>query len=443
METLLRDTNLIKRAFWLVRLRWGATAVLGIAVLVANRILHLSLPVIELGIIAGAILVYNFVFFILLGHITSGNKNPAHEIINRMITFQISADLIALAMILHYSGGIENPFFFYFVFHMIIASILLSRRQSYFQATLAVLIFGVLVILEYFECIPHYGAAKLADYNLYRNSLFVCSTFLVFSTTLYLVVYMSTSISHLLKKQQQWYESANIQLREKDHLKNDYVLRVTHDIRGHLSAIQSCLNIVDSQMVGPLNEKQTDLVERSYRRAGKCMAFITALLKLTRMKMAGTLEMEYFSLKNSIFNALITVQNRAARKEIAIDYNIEEGIDEIYCEPILIEETITNLLFNAVRYTPGNGSVKINVKDQQDSILFEVSDTGIGIPQEDVEKIFEEFYRSENAREVERDGTGMGLSIAKQIIERHHGRIWVKNNPEAGCTFSFTLPKKP
>ena len=299
------------------------------------------------------------------------------------------------------------------------------------------------MILEYFEYIPHYDVLRLADYNLYRNSLFVCTTFLVLSTTLYLVVYMTTSISSLLKKQQQWYENFNLQLQEKDNLKNDYVLRLTHDIKGHLSAIQSCLDIVDSQMVGPLNEKQLDLVERSYRRAGKCMAFITALLKLTKMKMTGKLEMEYFSLKNSIFNALAAVQNRAAKKNIKVDYNIEDGIDEIYGEPVLMEETISNLLFNAARYTPNNGTVKINVKHQGDFILLEISDTGIGVPEDDIEKIFEEFYRSKNARDVERDGTGLGLSIAKQVIERHHGRIWAKNNPQTGSTFSFTLPKKP
>ncbi len=443
MKILLQDTNLVKRAFWLIRLRWAATAVLGMGVLVSIKVLHVFLPVIELSIIAGVIILYNFALFVLLRHITSDNKNPAHETINRIITFQISADLIMLTTILHYSGGIENPFFLYFVFHMIIASILLSKLQSYFQATFAVLLFGTLVFLEYFGYISHYGAERLADYNLYRNSLFVSVTFLVFSTTLYLVVYMTTSISHLLKKQQEWYEIANIQLREKDHLKNEYVLRLTHDIKGHLSAIQSCLDIVDSQMVGPLNEKQMDLVERSYRRAGKCMAFITALLKLTKMKMIGTLEMKYFSLKTAIFNALATVQNRSKRKEITIDYDIEEGIDEIYGEPVLIEETITNLVFNATKYTPHKGAIKIYVKDLQNSIIFEVKDPGIGIPQDDLEKVFDEFYRAPNAREIERDGTGLGLSIAKQVIERHQGQIWVRNNPTAGCTFSFTLPKNP
>ncbi|MBN1457226.1 MAG: HAMP domain-containing histidine kinase [Sedimentisphaerales bacterium] len=442
METLLRDTNLIKRAFWLVRLRWVAIAVLLTSVLVAVRMLHISLPTTELGVIVAGLIIYNLVLFTMLNHMTSGDVSPCHKTINRIITFQIFADIIILTVILHYSGGIENPFFLYFVFHMIIASILLSTRQSYLQATFAIVFFGLIVLLEYLGHIRHFAVEEIAGNNLYCDGSFVLKTFLVFSTTLYLVVYMTTSISRQLSRQQQWYENANTQLQEKDHLKNEYVLRLTHDIKGHLAAIQSCLGIVDAQTVGPLNEQQIDLIERSYRRAGKCTAFIAALLKLTKMKMTNTLEMERFSLKKAIFNALAAVQNRALRKEITVDHNIEAGIDEVYGEPVLIEETIANLLFNAVRYTPQKGTVKVSVKDQKDFILFEVSDTGIGIPQEDIEKIFDEFYRASNARGVERDGTGLGLSIARQIIERHGGQIWARNKSTGGSMFSFTLPKK-
>ena len=358
METLLQDTNLVKRAYWLVRLRWAAISVLAIAVFVSSEVLRISLPVMKLYAMACVLVLYNFLLFLFLRHFTFGGKSPSHTAIRRIITFQVSADLFVLTVILHYSGGIENPFFLYFVFHMIIASIFLSTRQSYLQATLAIFFFGFVVFLEYLGFIRHYALEGFISNNLYRNGLFVLGTFLVFSTTLYLVVYMTASISRQLSKQQQWYEEANMQLREKDYLKNEYVLRLTHDIKGHLAAIQSCINIVDTQMVGPLNEKQTDLVERAYRRAGKCMAFITALLKLTRMKMTGELEMTGFSLKKVIFNTLAAVQNRAERKGITIDYNIEAGIDEVYGEPVLIEETITNLLFNAARYTPHNGTIK-------------------------------------------------------------------------------------
>ena len=91
-------------------------------------------------------------------------------------------------------------------------------------------------------------------------------------------------------------------MEQKDRIKNEYVLRVTHDIKGHLAAIKSCLDIVADGMIGNLNEKQTDLVERADHRAEKCMAFISMLLKSTKMKLDGNIEMKKFSLKNTIFN---------------------------------------------------------------------------------------------------------------------------------------------
>ena len=416
---------------------------LGIATFVASNVLHVSLPVFALYLIAGVVAMYNFLLFGLLHYFTWSRKSASHITISRIVTFQISADLFILTTILHYSGGIENPFFLYFVFHMIIASILLSTRQSYLQATFAVLLFGLLVLLEYREVIPHYTLRGFIAHNLYCDGLFVLGTFLIFSTTLYLVVYMTTSISEQLRKQQESCENANIMLMEKDRLKSEYVLRLTHDIRGHLAAIQSCLNIVDDRMAGPLNEKQMDLVQRASRRAAKCMDFVTALLKLTGMKLAGRLEMDYFPLKNVIFNAFGSAESKAADKSINLNYDIEPSVDEVYGEPILIEETITNLLFNAIKYTPEKRTIKLNAKDQGDHVLLQVTDAGIGIPKNEINKIFDEFYRASNARRVERDGTGLGLSLAKQVVERHGGKIWAENNQATGSTFSFTLPKAP
>jgi signal transduction histidine kinase len=193
-------------------------------------------------------------------------------------------------------------------------------------------------------------------------------------------------------------------------------------------------------MVGPLNEKQKDLVERAYRRASKCLAFITALLKLTRMKLTGRLEMERFSLRNCICNSLASVQSRAQNKAILVSHQIDPSVDEVVGEAVLIEETLTNMLFNAVKYTPEGGRVSMAVKQDGTFVEVSIADTGIGIPEADLPHIFEEFYRADNARAVERDGTGLGLAFAKQVIERHGGQLSVWNNAAAGATFSFTLP---
>jgi len=442
MESLFKSTNLIQRAYWLITLRWVAIAALAAATFVASQFMDISLHTNALYSIAGTLLVYNFVLHDLLRYWTWGDRRPSETRIRGIVTWQISMDLFILATILHFSGGIQNPFSFFFAFHMIIASILCSKRQSYLQATLAVILFGGSAVLEAVGALDHYPLEGFAGRGLYQDWRFVLGTLFVFTVTLYLIIYMTTSIAEQLRLQQASYEMANVQLEGKDRLKNEYVLRLTHDIKGHLAAVQSCLDIVFSEMVGPLNEKQRDLVERAYRRAGKCMAFITALLKLTRMKLTGRLEMERFSLRNCIFNALAAVQNSARKKSIVVSHQIDGAVDEILGEAVLIEETVMNLLFNAVKYTPNGGRVSMTVMENGAFIEFSVTDTGIGVPEADIEHIFEEFYRAENARAIERDGSGLGLAFAKQVIERHCGHIWARNNPEGGATFTFTLPRQ-
>ncbi len=443
MENILQSKNLVQRAYWLIRLRWMAIAGLAIAVFVAGEIFGVALPVHKLYWMAGILLFYNFVLYDLMRYVTWKGKAATSATINRIITFQVSADWIILTIVLHFSGGVENPFYLYFVFHMILTGVLLSRFQSYVQATFAVCLFGALILLEYLQIIPHYGLTGFVNGGGYRDELFIFGTFFVFTTTIYMVAYFTASISEQLRNQQRELEATNAELQKKDNLKNEYVLRLTHDIKGDLSAIQSCLDVVNDQIVGTLNDKQTDLMERAHRRTSKCLNFIDALLKLTRMKITGRIDMSYFPLRNVIFDSLAAGERRAKEKGIAISHRIDEGVDEIYGEPVLIEEIVANVLLNAVKYTPDHGIVEMNVKDEGQSVLIKVKDTGIGIPEDDLEKIFEEFYRAENARKIEKGGTGLGLSIAKQVVERHKGRIWAINNPEGGSTFNIRLPKHP
>ncbi|MHC4758201.1 MAG: sensor histidine kinase [Planctomycetota bacterium] len=418
-----------------------AVLALCIAVFAVNNLVKVPLPTSKLYLLASIVFIYNLMLFLDLKYLAKSEGNDSGGMIRKIVIFQISADFLILTFILHLSGGIENPFFLYFVFHMIIASTLLSTKQSYLQATFALILFGSLALLEYHGIIEHYSLSGFIDTDLYRNSMFVSGTFFILATTLYLVVYMTSSITNQLRKQQLKAENANLLLVEKDRLKDEYVLRLTHDIKGHLAAIQGCLEIVDKQMLGPLNEKQTDLVERAHRRTDKCLNFIRALLRLTRMKMSGKLEMESFPFKNAIFNVVSSAENRAAAKNIKISYEIDPKVNQIYGEQVLIEEAMMNVLFNAIKYTSQGGQVDLTVKLLDDAVLVQISDTGIGIPDDQLELIFEEFHRADNARKMERDGTGLGLSIVKQVIDRHGGRIWAQNNTDSGSTFSFLLPQ--
>ena len=304
MESLLKSTRRIHSACWLVKLRWAAIAVLGLGAFFAKSVMGVALPERKLYFITGILFFYNFILFDYIKQLRWSGKEPSTKTINRMIMFQISADLFILTTILHFSGSIENPFCFFFVFHMIIASILCSKLHSYIQAALAIFLFSLIVVLEYFGILYHYELKGFAAHGLYKDFTFISGTLFVFSSTLILVVYMTTSIVEQLREQEEGVEQANKKLEEKDKIKNEYVLRVTHDIKGHLAAIESCINLVYSEMVGPLNKKQKDLVGRAYRRTLKCISFITALLKITRLNLSGKLEKQLVHLNRVILSAI-------------------------------------------------------------------------------------------------------------------------------------------
>jgi signal transduction histidine kinase len=443
MQDLLESTSLVQRAYWLIRLRWVAIAALAAATFGASEFVGVSLPVAALYTVSLVVLLYNLALRELLRRWMRGAKEPSEARIGGILAFQISADLFILTTILHFSGGIENPFLFFFAFHMIIASILRSRRQSYMQATLAVALFGGLIVLEAIGGLTHYSLEGFAGHGLYRDGRFVFGTLFVFVVTLYLIVYMTTSISEQLRRHQEDLEKANAQLREKDKVKNEYVLRVTHDIKGHLAAVLSSLDIIIGEMLGPLNPKQKEFVGRAHRRTTSCLEFIGALLKLTRMKLTGRLEVEPFSLKKCVLDTLALAQNRAQDKSITLSHRMDPQIDMIRGEAVLIEETLANLLLNAVKYTPQGGRVDLEVKRDSELVQIRIADTGIGIPEASLPRLFEEFYRADNARATERDGTGLGLAFARQVVEKHGGRIWFQNNPGGGSVFTFTLPAGP
>ncbi|MHC4557734.1 MAG: sensor histidine kinase [Planctomycetota bacterium] len=247
-----------------------------------------------------------------------------------------------------------------------------------------------------------------------------------------------------MQKQDKALREANNKLKEKDRIKDEYVSRVTHDIKGHLAAIQSCLYISSDESIGSLNgslnEKQVEFLGRAMNRTGQLTDFVKELLNLTQMRLSGRLQMEAFSLPESITKSLASVANKAKEKSITVTSNVDSSVGQIIGNEFSINEMITNLLFNAVKYTPENKTVHLDAKGHDDHVQIDFTDTGIGIPADELGNVFEEFFRASNAKKSEKDGTGLGLSIVKQIVERHGGKISVQSQQGQGTTFTVTLP---
>lgn len=459
MTSFKQQDGLIERLYWLIRLRWIAVVGVALTILFVEKVVHLSLFSLPLFSIVVFLGIYNLIFLLFLNHLNKRKAvNPAlsesessingrkggvnlNLSANRLANLQISLDLLSLIGLIHFSGGLENPFIFYFIFHMIIASILLSRRASYLQATLAIVLLMLTIFFEYKRLLPHYCLKGYLPYTLHDNLLYIFGASFVFTSTLYIAVYMATSISTRLRDEQRKLKEANTLLKEQDRIKSEYVLRVTHDIKEHLAAVEACLEPVTRGITGSLNEKQLDLLTRADMRASKLMSFVKALLEITRIKLNKEIEMRTLSFKRLVENTLSFVEAKAKAKGILIGCEIAPSIDQIQGAEVYLEETLSNLLANSVRYTPSGGRVSLIAQDNGETILIKISDTGIGIPKDELPKVFDEFYRASNAKEIERDGTGLGLAMAKQVVQRHQGKIWVKSEEGRGSTFSILLPK--
>jgi signal transduction histidine kinase len=325
MKTISNNGRLARRAYWLVKLRWIAIAGTVVAIFIAGNVLNMAIQSVPLYCVAAMLALENIVSLLLLNHQLKRRTVSVFSV-GRIIHFQICIDLVILTTLLHYSGGIENPFIIYFVFHMVIASILLPARESYLQATFATGLLILLALLEHKGIIAHYCIKEFIANSACSNAISIFATIVAMASTLYLVVYMTSNIATKLRKQEEAYLQINAELKQKDKIKDEYVSRVTHDIKGHLAAIQTCLDVVQKNLFGSLNEKQADFVDRAHSRTCKLTKFVRTLLELTQMRLSNNLEMSVFSLPEIVGNSLETVKIKVQSKSITLNSEIESSL---------------------------------------------------------------------------------------------------------------------
>jgi|WetSurMetagenome_2_1015567.scaffolds.fasta_scaffold08230_4 signal transduction histidine kinase len=436
------NLRIVRLAYWLIRLRWFAILGIFIAYYLAKHSLHITISDLPVYIIILLLILLNVLSISFLKYLQKSQIRKSLKNVKRIINFQISTDLIVLTVLLHYSGGVENPFIIYYIFHMIIGSIMLTTKESFVQTSFALLLLGSMTFLEYSGIIQHYPLQGFITSNMYNNLTYLACTGFIFISTSYFVVYITRTIIKQSEKHEAAYLLANAKLKQKDKIKNEYVMRITHDIKGHITAIQRCISVLNEKLTGPLNSQQEEFVNRAHKRIQILNKFISDLLSITNRKLLQKTEKKYFSLKNSIEEIIKMSENSVQEKNIGIIKNIEASVDNIYGEQSSIEEVLSNLIQNAIKYSPAGKNIFINVWDKQENVLIEVIDNGMGIPEYEIPLIFNEFYRASNVKTEIKDGTGLGLAISKYIVENHGGKIWVDSIENLGTTFYLLLKKE-
>ena len=435
--------ELSQRIKWLINLRWIASFGLFIVITVSKYALQINLPVLPLYTGNAALIFYNIFFFVYYKRLTlQQNESLWFRKINHMVNLQIYLDLMLLLILIHFSGGFENPFLSFFIFHMVIASILLSKKAAYLQATLVIIHFGLIMGAESLGLFRHFHLSGLIVASRYQDLSYFFVVFITFILTLYITVYISTTIIQKLRERENDLALANKKLEEQDRIKSLYVYTLSHDIKGSIGAIQSCLKVVLNGLTGSISKKSKEMVARAERRSMDLLRFINDLLELAEIRAAREIKIEKLTISEVVKK--VTSQHKTLIEEKGLALVVETPIGDYYvnAHQALIEELLVNLITNAARYTPPGGKITLSFKDLKARSLIEISvaDTGIGIPEEDLPHIFEDFYRAANAKELSEDGTGLGLSIVKQIVDVHGGNLRVESTKDKGSSFIVTLP---
>jgi signal transduction histidine kinase/GGDEF domain-containing protein len=244
-------------------------------------------------------------------------------------------------------------------------------------------------------------------------------------------------------------ERANQELKRIDEMKSEFVSVASHELRTPLAAIKNAIQLILNGKTGEINENQNKFLSMADRNINRLTNILNDLLNLSRIE-SGKIGMKFenLELKGLIELTTSSLRPKADEKSIRIEVEVPEQLPTVYGDHEKIEQILTNLVGNAIKFTPDGGQILITAKPLHkgvegghgDRVAVSVKDTGIGIPQEHLGAIFEKFHQVEGSIHRSVSGTGLGLAITKGLVEAGHGTIWVESKVGKGSTFTFTIP---
>ena len=232
-------------------------------------------------------------------------------------------------------------------------------------------------------------------------------------------------------------------LSEMERVKSEYMRKVSHELRAPLAAMQSSLQLLLKGLLGEMPERQREMIETAVRRGAGLLELLDDMLVLSRTRGGAWLtQMKELQVAEVVRKVVGLFEARARSKQLTLEVDLAADLPTIVGYAEGLEQLFGNLVANAIRYTARGGKVRIAAEAGNDTARVIVADSGIGIPQDELPYIFDEFYRAENARELEKEGTGLGLAVVKSMVEMHGGTVGAESQVGQGTIFRVSLPTK-
>ncbi len=238
-------------------------------------------------------------------------------------------------------------------------------------------------------------------------------------------------------------EERNREAEQSNRLKTEFLANMSHELRSPLHTIIGFAELLAEETAGRLNDKQKRFIGHIHNDSQHLLELINDLLDLSKIE-AGRVELrrETFDIGPVVEETLISIRKRAAAKSLEVRTDLAEPLS-VFADPLRFKQILRNLLTNAVKFTPESGSVWVEAIVRGDFVEISVADTGIGIPEDQRQTVFDKFYQVTTLARGGSEGTGLGLAITKRIVEQHGGNIWIENVPSGGSRFTFTIPASP
>ncbi len=319
------------RNLWFIQIRYAAFLMLVAMFTIAIYIFELSLTKVQIYWSIGisiSILFYNILLHAFRSKLkcTPGEFNPLHYSLIQMVL-----DLIALTLIIYFSGSIETPLYMLYIFHMIIGSLILPVRVIFVLATGMILIFSSIVVLEFFGTIPHYHIKEIYSSENVHNVRFILSSLGIFIFTIYTSVGITSRIAKRLYKREQQLKETLEELNKAEEAKQKYIMAVVHEIKSPIVAAQSIVELVKSGYVGKISDKIEEKLARTITRTDEALTLINNILRISKLKLLGEVTFEkvdiFNLIKMSIDQQSELIQSKKIKYKIQDLRTINEEVD--------------------------------------------------------------------------------------------------------------------
>ena len=419
--SLIRNRNQ-----WFIKLRYLAVLSLLLFIFGCKFLIVIDLSSEQFAgllMVSAAMLIYNLSIYA----ITKSDflKDEAGKFNPMLLSFiQIQLDLLSLGLLVYYTGGVESPFYIFYIFHMIIGSMILPGRVIYTIAGAIVISFFGLSFLEFSGVVAHHTLIGYINSPQYNDIEYVLINGFAFGVMMILGVFFANSIASSLYRREQELRITLDKLNEAERIKQRYTMGVVHEIKSPIVAVQSFLDLIIGNFAGPVSDSVGDKIKKARNRSDEAIQIINDVLSISKLKLLDSIAKDELDLPEILRTIINKKTSQAENKEISLQF-IDKRTARLTTigDKNLLEVVFSNLIGNAIKYTNNGGKVEIVISDNENKTEIEICDNGIGIPDTDKEKIFSEFYRASNVRQKSTEGTGLGLSVVKQIIDQHKGSI--------------------